>query len=59
MSSIISFEFDPNYVVSIPKHDKELFFRQSNNLTHITIAFHEFHDCVRFLNQIGAYYYIH
>jgi hypothetical protein len=54
MSSIISFEFDLNYVISIPKHDKDLFFRRANNLTHITIAFNEFHDCVRFLNQIGA-----
>ncbi len=54
MSSIISFEFDLNYVISIPKHDKKLFFPRANNLTHITIAFYEFHDCIRFLNQIGA-----
>ncbi len=54
MSLITSFEFDLNYVITIPKHDKDLFFRRANNLTHITIAFNEFHDCIRFLNQIGA-----
>ena len=54
MSSIISFEFDLNYVITIPKDDEELFFRRANNLTHITIAFNEFHDCIRFLNKIGA-----
>ena len=54
MSSIISFEFDLNYVLTIPKNDKDLFFRRANNLTHITMAFNEFDDCIRFLNQIGA-----
>jgi len=54
MSLITSFEFDLHYVITIPKHDKDLFFDQTNNLTHITIAFNEFDDCIRFLNQIGA-----
>jgi hypothetical protein len=54
MSLITSFEFDLNYVIRIPKHDKDLFFHRANNLTHITIAFNEFDDFIRFLNQIGA-----
>ena len=54
MALITSFEFDLNYVLTIPKNDKDLFFRRANNLTHITIAFNEFDDCIRFLNQIGA-----
>jgi hypothetical protein len=54
MSPIISFEFDPNYVITIPRSDKRLFFLRSYNLTHISITFDKFHDCVRFLNQIGA-----
>ncbi len=54
MSLITSFEFDLHYVITIPNHDEDLFFDQTNNLTHITIAFDEFHDCIRFLNQIGA-----
>jgi hypothetical protein len=54
MSSIISFEFDPDCLVSIPASDKRLLFPQSHNLTHISITFREFHDCVRLLDQIGA-----
>ena len=54
MSSIISFEFGPDCVLSIPPSDKQLFFPKSHNLTHIHITFHQFHDCVCLLNQIGA-----
>ncbi|CAF3333006.1 unnamed protein product [Rotaria sp. Silwood1] len=54
MSSIISFEFGPNCVASIPPSDELLSFPQSHNLTHICITFRQFDDCVRLLNQIGA-----
>jgi hypothetical protein len=54
MSSINSFDFDPDCVVSIPPYDDEFCFPRSNNLTHISIAFRQFHDCVILLNQIGA-----
>ncbi len=54
MSTIISFEFDPDLIVTIPTSDKKLFFPQSHNLTHISITFHQFHHCIRLLNQIGA-----
>jgi hypothetical protein len=54
MSSIISFEFDPACAVEIPADYDRFFFPQSDNLTHISITFHEFDDCVRLLNQIGA-----
>jgi hypothetical protein len=54
MSSINSFEFDPDCVVTIPRSNKELYFPRSHNLTHLSIGFREFHDCVNLLNQIGA-----
>jgi hypothetical protein len=54
MSSIISFELDPDCAIPVPANDKEYFFPRSHNPTHISITFCQFHDCVRFLNQIGA-----
>jgi hypothetical protein len=54
MSSIISFEFDPHCVVDIPAYDKDLFFPQSHHLTHLSITFRRFDECVRLLNEIGA-----
>jgi hypothetical protein len=54
MSSINSFEFDPDCVVTIPRSNKELYFPRSHNLTHLSIALYQFHDCVNLLNQIGA-----
>ena len=54
MSSIISFEFEPACAVKIPADYEQFFFPQSDNLTHISITFDEFDDCVRLLNQIGA-----
>ncbi|CAF0770041.1 unnamed protein product [Rotaria sordida] len=54
MSLITSFEFDPDCVISIPSSDEKLFFPQTSHLTHISITFHQFGDCVRLLNQIGA-----
>ncbi|CAF0789076.1 unnamed protein product [Rotaria sordida] len=54
MSLITSFEFDPDCVISIPSSDEKLFFPQTSHLTHISITFHQFGDCVRLLNQIGT-----
>ncbi|CAF1411759.1 unnamed protein product [Rotaria sp. Silwood1] len=54
MSLITSFEFDPDCVISIPSSDEKLFFPQTVHLTHISITFHQFGDCVRLLNQIGT-----
>lgn len=54
MSSITSFEFDSDCAVPIPADYHRFFFPQSNNLTHISITFRRFDDCVRLLNQIGA-----
>ena len=54
VSSITSFEFDPDCALSFPPNDTELFFPRSHNLTHINITFYQFGDCVRLLNQIGG-----
>jgi len=57
MYSIISFELDPDCVVSISPSDEGLFFSQSPNLNHISITLSQFHDCVHLLNQLGSQLY--
>jgi hypothetical protein len=57
MRSIVSFEFDDACILPNIFADHELFFPQSNQLTHIRITLFYFDHCISLLKQLGSQVY--
>ncbi|CAF0832052.1 unnamed protein product [Rotaria sp. Silwood1] len=54
MGSIVSIEVDDGCMLSNIFYDHELFFPQTNQLTHIQITLCYFNDCICLLTQLGT-----
>ena len=54
MRSIISFEFDHDCGLLVPRKDEGLFFAQSPYLNHVSVTLRRIPDCIRLLSQLGS-----
>jgi hypothetical protein len=57
MRSVVSFELDSDWLSPSIFNDRELFFPQSIQLTHIRIRLCYFDDCICLLKQLGQQLY--